>query len=77
MSKEEPHPCFSCILPDCDDTHKGCALREIDRAYTRARRAGSVPDQLRRQHHHAYKELYHDRAIQRRGHIRDVMKDFA
>lgn len=33
-------PCFSCTLPDCDDGHPHCVLRQLQRSYNNKSRRG-------------------------------------
>jgi len=33
-------PCFHCTLPDCDETAKGCIVRQLARSYAVKRKAG-------------------------------------
>lgn len=54
-----PHPCFSCKLPDCDDTAKGCALKRALRDYSWRRiHKLEITDDLRRRRNIAHQELY-------------------
>lgn len=53
------HPCFSCVLPDCDDTRPQCRLREAINTYLRLQRARQpIPDDVRQDRAFAWMELY-------------------
>lgn len=34
------HPCFSCSLPDCDETDRRCGLKRAHNDYNNARKQG-------------------------------------
>lgn len=36
-------PCFSCALPDCDESSPRCALKRAHSDYQKARRKGELP----------------------------------
>lgn len=36
------HPCFHCSLPECDDAHKRCAIRQYQARYKQKMRNGEV-----------------------------------
>lgn len=53
------HPCFSCSLPDCDDTARGCALKRALAEYSRRRIHGmEISSDLRSRRNIAHQELY-------------------
>ena len=60
-------PCLSCILPDCDVDNRDCGLRVIDREYTKARRKGTLTDDLRTARRFAYNALYSTQRNEKRA----------
>lgn len=55
----EVHPCFSCPLPDCDETSPQCALRQAHNVYCRAKDKSQLDELERRQYSIAFHELYY------------------
>jgi hypothetical protein len=51
-------PCERCTLPDCDDSHRQCILRQWLADYAQAKRAGTISDEVRARNSHAYREIY-------------------
>lgn len=61
MSKSERdlHPCFSCVLPDCNEGSSQCGLkRAAARYYATKKRKAPVSDVVRLQYNIAFRELY-------------------
>jgi hypothetical protein len=42
MTGAVDHPCLTCSLPDCDDAHPRCNLRQALAAYQRAKRRKQI-----------------------------------
>lgn len=58
------HPCFSCLLPDCDDSSLRCPLRQALNRYEKTRvRPGMLTDEIRSAKRLAYQEIYGWRRI--------------
>lgn len=58
MNAAAKHPCLTCSLPDCDDAHPRCALRQAMNDYNRARRRKQITPEVRAMNSIAYQELY-------------------
>lgn len=70
------HPCFRCVLPDCDDRSKRCVLRLTYNAHSNRHRKGIAETSRQKAiRNEAYKELYGDRNRQRNGNCRDVVSE--
>lgn len=73
MREVDVHPCFSCTLPDCDDSDRRCGLRQAGNAARRAYKDGGRPDPVTRlQANIAHRELHSftrnaRRRVQREG----------
>ncbi|TBB88276.1 hypothetical protein ELH41_16225 [Rhizobium ruizarguesonis] len=55
----QSHPCFECVLPDCDERSSACLLKRAYSEPYRYRSAGlPVPDEVRQRASMAHHELY-------------------
>ncbi|MCI5075663.1 hypothetical protein [Oricola sp.] len=50
-------PCFTCNLPDCDETSRGCAVRQLNCSYSAKIKAGRH-DEIRRSEREAQNEVF-------------------
>lgn len=57
-------PCFSCLLPDCDDGSPRCGLRRLHRSYEAKLRRGRV-DEATDAERAAAAARYHDWVLER------------
>lgn len=61
MKQADIHPCFSCVLPDCDEQSRRCGLRRAQNDYHHHRRSGGrIPEDVKARYAIAYRELYYD-----------------
>lgn len=53
------HPCFSCILPDCDERSRDCVAKKALNTYRHRYENGlPISDELLLRKRFAYRELY-------------------
>ena len=75
MSGRRDHPCFSCTLPDCDETDSRCNLKRANRRYANALQRGDDVSLLRAGHNAWFAEFHEDRRRARDGRApRDIVK---
>lgn len=59
MKLADYHPCFSCALPDCDDTSKKCGLRTAEAKYQQLKNRGeTIPEEVKLRRRAAHQERY-------------------
>lgn len=71
------HPCFSCSLPDCDDTSRRCGLRVANRRYEQARKKGQITPELKELHRIVYREFWYHTRLEKREQERAARKAVA
>ena len=59
MKKADYLPCFTCSLPDCDDTSIRCGLRRAEAQYRQLKKDGlPIPEDVRLRYAAAHQERY-------------------
>ncbi len=59
MRKADYHPCFSCTLPDCDESSPRCGLKTAEARFQQLKARGeTVPEDVRLRRAAAHQERY-------------------